>query len=209
MFPLAHLYIAEKYFKELTNEIRFGSVLPDFLTISPNFSIFESHISIVNFEPEQFCSAWNLHIELDEYSEQKYFYPLIPIEIKQDLGEYLGHIFMETAFDYILFDKKIYFDPPILDEKILNTLELYFNKDLTLIKPTLQLFLTWERDSYKDNLAYSLMYICGVNEHVLTKSQVNQIISVCKKSLPDFKLLLDDFLSIFKNFKFYNRFFTN
>ena len=197
MFPLTHLYIAEKYFKKLTNEIKFGSVLPDFLTISPNFSIIESHKRLLNFEPKQFSTAWNLHVELDEYSEQKYFYPLIPKKLKHEYGDYLGHIFLETAFDYILRDKDIYFDPPILDDEIIDRLGLYFNKDFSIIKPTIQLFLTWEKESYMDNLAYSLMYIGGVNQHVLTRSQIDKIISDCKSILPDHNELLDDFLSIF------------
>ena len=37
MFPLAHIYVAEKKIGKLTDEIKFGSIAPDIISFSPNF----------------------------------------------------------------------------------------------------------------------------------------------------------------------------
>ncbi|WP_455391870.1 hypothetical protein [[Eubacterium] cellulosolvens] len=195
MFPLAHIYIAEKYFNKLTNEIKLGSILPDFLTLLPNFSIEDTHKLLKNSEYPDFERAWNLHVFLDKYSEETYFYRLTPRYLQQKVGKYVGHIFVETAFDYLMFENKIYFDPPKIEEKIIHSLGKHFNKDLTLIIPSIQLFVTWNKDSYTNHLANSLLYICGVHHTVLTQSQVIKLIHKCKNVIPDHNKLLNDFVN--------------
>ena len=196
MFPLAHIYIAEKYFKKLTNEIKLGSILPDFITLLPNFSIEDTHKLLKHLEYPNFERAWNLHVLLDEYSEKDFFYPITPKYIRKIVGKYVGHIFVETALDFLMFENKIYFEPPKIEEKIIHSLENYLNKDLTLIIPTLQLFVTWDKNSYINHLTNSLLYICGVHHYVLTQSQVKELIFKCKNVMPNHNKLLNDFLKL-------------
>ncbi len=139
MFPLAHIFIAEKYFNKLTNEIKLGSILPDFLTLLPNISIEDTHKLLKHLENPDFERAWNLHILLDEYSEKNYFYRLTPKYLQKKVGKYVGHIFVETALDFLMFENKIYFRPPKIEENVIHSLEKYLNKDLTLIIPAIQL----------------------------------------------------------------------
>ena len=82
MFPFAHLTIAEKYFKELTNELKLGTILPDFLTALHDFSMEDTHVLLNNFGSFEFERAWNLHILVDEFTEKKYFYPNIPPDLR-------------------------------------------------------------------------------------------------------------------------------
>ncbi len=195
MFPLAHMYLADKYFHHINDEIKLGSIIPDFIALSPNYSISESHVLLNNFIYQNFERAWNLHVIVDKYSEENYFYRLIPKNLKTMVGEYLGHIFVETALDYIIWENDIYFSPPKINDKILISLEKYFNKDLTLIKPSINLFITWDRDSYLNHLAYTLLYLCGVSHRVLTVSRVKELINECNEHLLDYKLMLNNLLS--------------
>ena len=195
MFPLAHIYLAEKYFDKLTNEIKFGTTIPDFLTMLPIISIEDTHKLLINFDYPDFARAWNLHILLDNYSEEKYFYPLTPDDIRQEMGKYVGHIFVETALDYILLENGIYYSPPKIEGHIIPHLEKYFKKDLTLFIPYFKLFVIWDREKYLDHLADSILYICGVHHHVLTKSEVENLIDDCKDVLPDYEKLFADLLA--------------
>lgn len=185
MFPFAHLTIAEKYFKELTNELKLGTILPDFLTALHDFSMEDTHVLLNNFGSFEFERAWNLHILVDEFTEKKYFYPNIPPDLRNKVGSYVGHIFVESAFDQLMWSSGVYFPPPKIEESVIDNLEKYFKKNLIILKPMMQLFLTWDERSYPEHLIDSLLYICGVNQCVFTKTQVKRLLVQCKKSLPE------------------------
>ena len=123
------------------------------------------------------------------------YYQLTPKYLQQKLGKYVGHIFVETALDFLMFENKIYFEPPKIEENVIHSLEKYLNKDLTLIIPTIQLFVTWDKTSYTNYLANSLLYICGVHHYVLTQSQVKELIFKCKNVMPNHDKLLNNFLN--------------
>jgi hypothetical protein len=187
MFPLAHLYIADKYFDHLTNEIKLGSIFPDILSLLPNFNIENTHVLLKDFKHKEFQTAWNLHVKLDKVSEEHFFYPKTPDHIKENLGEYLGHIFLETAFDYLLLEHDVFFTHPSINDNLIYNLERYLKKNLVFIKPIMKIFVTWKKSTYLDHLALSLLFICGENRHFKTKDQVLTIIEECKNSLPNFE----------------------
>ena len=193
MFPLAHFYLAEKALNKLNNNIKLGSIIPDFISLSPNITISESHVVITNFENSDFERAWNLHVTLDKYTEKNFFYPLTPKKIERKVGNYVAHLFVETALDYLLSASGIFYEPPRYDERIIEKLEKHFELDFTIIKPIIQLFLNWDKDSYKEYLQYSLLYTCGLHQHVFTKYQIYEMIEECEKVLPNFEEMLNDF----------------
>lgn len=192
MFPFAHLYIAEKYFDELTNEIAWGAIIPDFLTLLPNFSINDTHKLLD--KKGDFERAWNLHVLGDEYSEHKYFYRMIPKALERKFGKYVGHIFLEVALDNNMFADGIYFAPPKSSNNIVKILQNRFKNELPIIKSIMRFLVTWDKNTYSEHLANSLMYICGVHHHFLTRSQVEGLIEQCKPLLPDYRELLEDCL---------------
>jgi hypothetical protein len=198
MFPFAHYFIAEEMFGKLNNEIKLGSIIPDFISLGPNITIEDTHKVLEDFGNPDFERAWNLHIIVDEYTEENYSYPNSSDELRRDLGAYLAHIFVEAAVDYSIWNTGKYYEPPVYDEDLINKLENVLGKDLTIVKPTLILFLTWDPESYFDNLVNSLLYIAGSHQHVLTKSQVKMLINECVEIIPDYKILLNDSMQYLK-----------
>ena len=201
MFPFAHLSIAEKYFGRLNNDIKLGSFIPDFISLEPNISIEDTHKLIKESDHTDFIRAWNLHIIVDEYTEEKYSYTKAPDNLKHDLGQYLAHIFIEAAVDHSIWNSGKYFEPPIYDEELIEKLEIVLKKDLTIVKPTLILFLSWDSESYFENLVNSLLYIVGSHQHVLTKSQVKGFINDCVEVVPDYEIILKETLQYLKQDK--------
>lgn len=200
MFPIAHLKLAEKYLNKLSNEIKLGSIIPDFITLSPNISIDLSHKRINNFPHHDFELAWNLHIIADEISENEFFYPRIPDKLKHKFGEYVSHLFLEAALDLLLLKKGIFYEPPKFDNSILSDLEKYFDKNLAIIKSTMRFLISWEVDNYPEHLSYNLMYVCGYYHHTLTKSQVDLIVNDCIQLLSDSDELMNSLLMRIKEF---------
>jgi hypothetical protein len=72
MFPFAHYFIAEEMFGKLNNEIKLGSIIPDFISLGPNITIEDTHKVLEDFGNPDFERAWNLHIIVDEYTEENY-----------------------------------------------------------------------------------------------------------------------------------------
>jgi hypothetical protein len=185
------MYIAEHHFGKLSNDIKLGSILLDYITLSPNFSIEESHKQLKNFKHKDFELAWNLHVLIDEISEKEFFYPNTPVEFRNRFGDYVGHIFLETAFDIILWKNGIYYNPPDMDKSIISDIENYFHKNLSIIRSSMKFLLNWEKENYPHHLTLSLIYICGYHHNTLTKSQVQKLLKESEKIIKDQDELLN------------------
>ncbi|MBD3263282.1 hypothetical protein GF374_02795 [Candidatus Woesearchaeota archaeon] len=199
MFPLAHTYVAEKYFGELNKNIRLGSIAPDILAALPNFSFPETHeTKFKNFNSESFEKAWNLHNKFDEFFHTpKYCYNLIPKTIKKDFGKNLGHLYIESAYDLLLYNDGIYYSFPKMTKKMKTNLEKYFGKNLVLEKTT-EYFEHWTEKTYPKFLTRNMWFFATRQKHILTYDQINENIKLCtdniQNKLGDYKLVFKEFL---------------
>ncbi|MBD3262997.1 hypothetical protein GF374_01305 [Candidatus Woesearchaeota archaeon] len=192
MYPFAHLYVAEKHFGKLTNEIAAGSVAPDFLALFPNFTFEETHKTLINYEDSDFKEAYNLHIAVDEFTELGYCYQLAPKSIKREVGEHRAHLFIEAAFDNIMWTNGLFFDPPKFEKKDIQNLENYFDKYLCCWKLT-NLIDVWGKN-YSRFLINSLILYNMKHFQVFADKDINDRIDYCVDILQNQKHSIEDIL---------------